>query len=188
MKTKNLAIIFILFLLITLGSGLVIFFIKEKNQPVFNRADGTTNLDNQFTLEEKVDEAIKDQPTSKKPDQAKPIVQPKKIVPAEADDGQVEKIQAVMLINGVEYRIAMKPGSSVYDLMSTLKEQNQIDFKSKDYSGLGFFIEEINGVKNNPGGMNWLYYINGKPAPVGISNYKLKNNDIIEWKYEKKSF
>jgi len=27
-----------------------------------------------------------------------------------------------------------------------------------------------------------LYYINGKEASVGVSTYKPKNGDIIEWK------
>ena len=101
---------------------------------------------------------------------------------------QTEQVQAVMLIDGVEYRTAMKPASSVYDLMNTLKEQRKIDFKGYDYSGLGFFVEEINGVKNDPAGENWIYYVNGQPAPVGVSYYKFKNNDTIEWKYEKKNF
>lgn len=101
---------------------------------------------------------------------------------------QTEKIQAVMLIDGVEYRTTMEVGSSVYDLMNELKEQGKIDFKSSDYSGMGFFITEINGVKNDPAGKNWLYYVNGQPAQVGVSYYKFKNNDTIEWKYEKKSF
>lgn len=108
--------------------------------------------------------------------------------------GQVEQIQAVMLINGAEYRTAIKPDSSVYDLMVLLKNQGKVDFKVKNYSSLGFFIDEINGIKNDPAGLpaqagkNWLYYVNGKPAPVGVSYYKLKNNDQVEWKYENKSF
>ena len=99
-----------------------------------------------------------------------------------------EKIKVAMIINGVKYDAAVKPDSSVYDLMNSLKQEGKISFSRKNYSGLGFFVEEINGVKNNPAGENWLYYVNGQPAPVGISNYKLKIDDTIEWQYEKKSF
>jgi hypothetical protein len=101
---------------------------------------------------------------------------------------QTDQIQVEMLIGGVEYRINIKSDSSVYDLMNNLREQKKIDFSGQNYSGMGFFIEEINGVKNNPAGRNWLYYVNGRLAPIGVSYYQLKNNDTIEWKYEKKSF
>ena len=168
MKTKNLAIIIIL--LMALGVGLVIFLTGEKEQPVLNQTSEIINLSNQIVADEK------------------PIVQPIETISSETDGAKIEKIQASMLINGAEYQITVKSDSSVYDLMSQLKKQNKIDFKGSDYSGMGFFIEEINGVKNNPAGENWIYYINGRPAPIGISYYKLKNNDTIEWKYEKKSF
>jgi len=105
------------------------------------------------------------------------------------NEGQTEQIITVkMLIDGAEYQAAVKPDSSVYDLMSSLKEQGLIDFQDHDYAGLGFFIEEINGVKNDPAGANWFYYVDGKLAPVGASSYKLKNNDLVEWKYEARGF
>lgn len=168
MKTKGLAIFFIL--LIAIAGGLAFFLTEKKEQPAPNRADETISSTNQ--------------PVNEK----KPIVQPEKIVSPETGEGKIETIQVVMLINGREYRTAMKPASSVYDLMSALKEQKKIDFKDYNYSGMGFFVTEINGIKNNSAGENWLYYVNGKLASIGVSYYKLKNNDTIEWKYEQKSF
>jgi hypothetical protein len=113
----------------------------------------------------------------------------------QSGENKVEQIQVTMLISGAQYRTEMKPDSSVYDLMKNLREQKKIDFSGHDYSGMGFFIEEINGVRNNPpnplyqggSGKNWLYYVNGRLASIGVSFYKLKNNDTIEWKYENKS-
>ena len=188
MKTKNLVIIFILFLLITLLSGLEFFLTRDKEQPALNQTDRIINSDNQPMAEEKSDEVVINKPLVDEVDQAKPTVLSEKIPSPVPGAVQAEKIQAKMLINGVEYDAAVKPNSSVYDLMSTLREEKKIDFKNKDYSALGFFIEEINGVRNNPSGKNWVYYINGQPGKVGVSYYKLKNNDVIEWKYEKKSF
>ncbi|MBI2459208.1 MAG: DUF4430 domain-containing protein [Parcubacteria group bacterium] len=184
MKTKYIAFIFSLFLIITLASGLTVFLTKERGQSVVNKqvskteqpvetAAATTSAEEKIIQPKKVIELKK----TEKTEPSKPVE-----VPAE------EKIKAIMLINGFKYEAAVKPGSSVYDLMNELKIDNKINFSGRDYSGLGFFVEEINGVKNNPSGENWVYYINGQPAPVGISNYKLKNNDIIEWKYEEKSF
>ena len=49
---------------------------------------------------------------------------------------------------------------------------------------MGKFIVAINGVKGN-GDKNWIYYVNGKKAQTGVSNYKLKSGDVVSWKYEK---
>lgn len=175
MKTKSLMIIFV-FLLLALMSGWVVFSTREKGQPVLSQTGKIVDLSSQSVAKEKL------------------IVQPEKTAPSTTGEVPAGQIQVTMLINGAEYRTIMKPDSSVYDLMSALKEQKKIDFKGKDYANLGFFIEEINGVRNNSAGLpaqagkNWLYYVNGQPAQVGVSYYKLNNNDTIEWKYEKKSF
>jgi len=171
MKTK----LIILFFAVTIGA-LVLFLNQEKNLL-------EVNIENQSNMEEG----------------SKPVneqaVEPQKIIESQsatttkpAKIETEEKIKAVMLINGSKYETEIKAGSSVYDLMNLLKSQNKINFSGKNYSGLGFFVEEINSLKNNPAGKNWLYYVNGKPAQVGISYYLIKANDIIEWKYEKKSF
>ena len=68
--------------------------------------------------------------------------------------------------------------------MTKLKSEGEVSFSGKEYSSMGFFVEEINGVKNdNLAGKYWIYYINGQSAQVGISNYIIKPNDLIEWKY-----
>jgi len=171
MKTK----LIILFFAVTIGA-LVLFLNQEKNLL-------EVNIENQSNMEEG----------------SKPVneqaVEPQKIIESQsatttkpAKTETEEKIKATMLIDGVKHETEIKAGSSVYDLMNLLKSQNKINFTGKNYSGLGFFVEEINSLKNNPAGKNWLYYVNGKPAQVGISYYLIKANDIIEWKYEKKSF
>jgi hypothetical protein len=102
-----------------------------------------------------------------------------------ASIAKAEEISVSLIISGIKFDTAASAGSSVYDLMVKLREEKKIDFKGKDYSGLGFFVEEIDGVKNNQAGNNWFYYVNGQQAPVGVSSYKIKNNDVVEWKYEK---
>lgn len=180
MKTKNLVIIFILFLLITLASASAVFLTEDKSQPV---------IDEQTNLVEKQAESASAETVAVATSTKEKIVQPKKTeqqqnVSAPAE----EKIKAVMLISGSKYATEVKPGNSVYEMMNLLKNENKINFSGKDYASLGFFVEEINGLKNNPAGKNWLYYVNGRPAQVGVSYYLIKANDIIEWKYENKSF
>lgn len=77
------------------------------------------------------------------------------------------------------------PGSiSVYGFMDKLRSEGQITFTEKNYIGMGKFIEEINGVKSSSG-YSWIYYVNGKKAEIGVSNYKINKGDIVSWKYEK---
>ena len=64
------------------------------------------------------------------------------------------------------------------------KIENSFSFKYKEHTGLGVFITEINNQIGGRGGY-WIYSVNGVEANVGVSNYKIKNGDIISWKYEK---
>jgi len=75
----------------------------------------------------------------------------------------------------------------VFELMKKIKNENSkessFDFKYTEHTGLGIFINEINGKQGGRDGY-WIYYVNGEEAGVGVSNYKIKNGDIISWKYE----
>lgn len=195
MKTKNLSIIFILFLSVTLISALTVFLTEEKKQPVLSARP--------LAIKEKIEPAVnapsEEARASSTP--SKKIVKPAKSAPPGKAEEIIrpeiinqpaliteEKIKAVMIIDGVKFEAEIKTGASVYDLMNLLKAENKIIFFGKDYSELGFFVEEINGLRNNQSGKNWVYYVNGRPAQVGVSNYMIKTGDIIEWKYEEKSF
>jgi hypothetical protein len=90
-------------------------------------------------------------------------------------------------INNLEYKDTIAGKMSVYDFMNTLKSQGKINFTEINYIGMGKFIETINGVKGN-GEKNWIYYVNGVEAQVGVSNYKIKMGDIVSWKYEKANY
>jgi hypothetical protein len=69
--------------------------------------------------------------------------------------------------------------------MQQLQANKQITVEFKNYSGLGYFVNTINGIQSDTlSGTHWIYYINGIKAQIGISQYTLKSNDIITWKYE----
>lgn len=91
----------------------------------------------------------------------------------------------VSLVVGEErYEAQVTPGSSVYDVMKHAEAQG-LEFKGRSFSGMGFFVEEIQGkAQSNRAGMYWLYSINGKKAEVGVSNYIIQPNDVISWSYE----
>jgi hypothetical protein len=89
---------------------------------------------------------------------------------------------AVLEINGVKYEEKISNPNSIYTFMSQLQKEGKITFKDKTYSGMGKFIEDINGIKN--GEKNWIYCVNEKKAEIGVSNYQINNGDIVSWKYE----
>lgn len=88
-------------------------------------------------------------------------------------------------VPGNAYKTSFKDGESLYEVMENLSEKksSRFSFHSKNYSSLGNFVDEINGLKGNPGHY-WIYYINNKKAPVGVSKYIVKSGDIIKWVQE----
>lgn len=78
------------------------------------------------------------------------------------------------------YQLLVTTTSTALEAMKT----SGIDFKTKTFSGLGEFVEEIGGLKNDPQeGKYWIYFINGETAKLGISTQIVMPGDLIEWKY-----
>lgn len=91
-------------------------------------------------------------------------------------------VKTVLEINNVRYEDEITGEMSVYDFMSKLQSERKITFKDKTYVGMGKLIEEINGLKSS-GNKYWIYYVNDKEAQVGVLDYKIKQGDIVSWKY-----
>lgn len=98
---------------------------------------------------------------------------------------QASLIKVNLFAGDVGYIANVVEGASVYDVMATLASTTSFRFKARHYSSLGYFIEEINGVKNSNGAY-WTLYVNGKYSPVGASEYALRQGNSVEWKFEKK--
>lgn len=95
-----------------------------------------------------------------------------------------EAVKVVISVKDKAYHVSLKDGSSIYDAMVKLsKENNDFVFTSKDYSGMGMFIDSINGTPNSFE-KNWIYYVNDKKASIGVSKNLLKNGDIVRWNQE----
>jgi len=93
-------------------------------------------------------------------------------------------VKTILEINNVRYEEEIADKISVYNFMSKLRSKGKIDFTEKNYISMGKFVTSISGIENN-GEKNWIYYVNGVEAQVGVSNYKINPGDIISWKYEK---
>jgi hypothetical protein len=103
------------------------------------------------------------------------------------EKGGGQTIATTLEINGVSYSDEITEKTNVYDFMSKLQAEGKIKFTTENYIGMGKFIDSINGIKNN-NNMSWIYYVNGKEAQVGVSNYKINPGDIVSWKYEKSDY
>lgn len=97
--------------------------------------------------------------------------------------GNPEIVETILEIDGKVYQSEIIGQISVYNFMNKFRNEGKINFTEKNYTGIGKFIVAINGVKGN-GDQNWIYYVNGKEAQVGVSNYKINPGDVVSWKYE----
>ena len=98
-------------------------------------------------------------------------------------------IDAEIKIGVTSYKLQVTSYTTVYDAMTILQQNSNFSFSGTTYSSLGFFVNEINGIKNDiKNNKFWIYYINDQSAKVGVSNYKLNNNDLIKWEYEESKF
>ena len=93
-------------------------------------------------------------------------------------------IQVVLEVPEKRYELVVSQASTAYQAMGAAQEQG-LDFKGRNFLGMGFFVQEINGLRENPRqGKYWIYYINSKKATVGVSTYIVQPYDVISWKYE----
>lgn len=83
--------------------------------------------------------------------------------------------------------VLVKEDSTVYEAMKELVKEGKISVEFKQFSGLGAFVQSIDGLAPK-GNQYWIYYLNGQTANVGVSLTKLKNNDVITWRYETAKF
>lgn len=89
--------------------------------------------------------------------------------------------EIVFKVAGDVDNIGFVTGETLYQVMSRAQEGEIISFSAKEYGALGFFIEEVGGLRHGDGG-NLMYYVNDEEALVGVSNYKPNDGDVIEWK------
>ncbi|MDE2030765.1 MAG: DUF4430 domain-containing protein [Patescibacteria group bacterium] len=97
----------------------------------------------------------------------------------------LKNTEVTLSVLGNTYTTNLKNGATVYDAMLSIEntKDDNFSFVANNYSGLGYFVDEIDGVKGSPG-KYWIYYVNNKKASVGVSKYILKSGDVINWKQE----
>lgn len=108
--------------------------------------------------------------------------------PPSAPKKNIQKFKATLKINTgkdtLEYAESVEKGVSGFEVLKKNSEEKGFSLEYKE-TAQGIFIEEINGVKNNPGtNQYWMYAVNGKMANVGISQYIIEEDSVIEWNYQ----
>ena len=72
---------------------------------------------------------------------------------------------------------------NIENLLEALESIDDLKIE-KEESQYGAFITSINGIKQEDP-YYWNYYVNGDYATVGISSYKINDNDKFEFRLEK---
>ena len=94
-----------------------------------------------------------------------------------------------LVIEGDKILHSFDEGENLFEVMTEMQDLQKLTFKSKDFSGLGSYIYSINNISEDRGkGLYWIYYVNGKKANVGVSNYVLKEDDQIKWQLESNTY
>lgn len=160
-------IIFVVLIIIAVISGININKTSD-NQPAINNQISTNNSTNPAST------TIKNTTNT-------PVVQNTQLNNSNTSTLSLAKFYE---LKASDYQLS--PTATVYNLMqyAEIDSRRPFLFRSKTFSGMGEFVEEINGLKNNPQtGEYWIYYLNGQSAKIGISQQIVKPNDIITWKY-----
>jgi len=85
-------------------------------------------------------------------------------------DGQV-----IVLVSDIS------DGSTILNLMES-KPSSEFTYSGKNFSGIGFFIEEINGIKNIPeDNIYWTVLVNEGETSVGVSEQVINTGDTIKF-------
>ena len=91
----------------------------------------------------------------------------------------------------IEVKVYDKDENIVYErkttttfeiLLEALENIDDLILETED-SQFGAFITSINGIIQE-GNYFWNYYVNGDYATLGVSSYKINNNDIFEFRLE----
>lgn len=90
--------------------------------------------------------------------------------------------------NGVianQIKVKFEEGDMAWDAILQVRNKFDVNIAYRTNPMYGIYIEGINHVyEKNAGEMSgWMYAVNGKKAPVGVSNYALKPNDTIQLQY-----
>lgn len=82
--------------------------------------------------------------------------------------------------NRTEITYTAKAGDT--SLAQLKREADNVNTEQSEY---GEYVDSIEGHKGGTDGKYWSFYVDGKMAEVGASNYTQKGGEKIEWRFQK---
>lgn len=110
----------------------------------------------------------------------------------EKPTGEFKKTEGITLVLDFgDGKIATYSGlkvteKTVFAALKKVTDDKNLELKIKEYS-FGKLVEQIDEFKNKKE-KAWIYFVNGKSGEVAADKMKVKDGDIIEWKYIKPEF
>lgn len=71
---------------------------------------------------------------------------------------------------------------TAYTVLKRITEKEEVKLETVQYD-FGVFVKKI-GEFESTAKKSWIYYVNGESGSIAADQYKLKNGDKVEWKYE----
>ena len=97
-----------------------------------------------------------------------------------ASDIQATKV-SIVIMDEVNNKEILKEDAEIK------KDENLQSYLEKNHKAVfeKGMMTELEGIKQDPAKKQyWMYYVNGKMAEVGIGDYKVNENDKIEFKFQ----
>ena len=97
-----------------------------------------------------------------------------------ASDSQATKV-SIVIMDEVNNKEILKEDAEIK------KDENLQSYLEKNHKAVfeKGMMTELEGIKQDPAKKQyWMYYVNGKMAQVGIGDYKVNENDKIEFKFQ----
>ena len=103
--------------------------------------------------------------------------------------GNLEEITATITINfgngTIKTNEIKTTNNTVYTLLMQTAKIEGYSIKTTYYAIYdSFLIESISNIENGQDNKYWIYYINGESGAISADKQIVKNNDIIEWRFE----
>jgi hypothetical protein len=92
---------------------------------------------------------------------------------------------ATLKVGSTTYPLILHSDETVIEAMRELSAAGDLAFTGRQFPGLGFFVDSLNGIQNT-GGKYWVFYLNGVSSTEGASSVVLKKGDVVEWKFRNK--
>jgi len=90
------------------------------------------------------------------------------------------KVSAKALINTgsdmIEKTIEIE-NATAFDIL-----EQSFEIEYDEYAGMGKFITSVNGISSDEENY-WIFFVNDESADVGVDNYIVQQNDLIEMRF-----